>query len=72
MPIQLTPLQQHSLDVAQETPARAIDPRTNVAYVLVPEEDYEVVRELLQEEQRQRAIHEIGLRNAVGRMDESP
>ena len=72
MSIQLAPHQQQSLDADRDRPTRAIDPRTNAAYVLVPEADYEVVRELLQEEQRQRALHEIGLRNAAGRMDESP
>jgi len=30
--------------------------------------DYEAVREMLEEERRQKAIRAVGLRNAVGRM----
>jgi hypothetical protein len=72
MTIQLTPEQQQALDQGAGHPPRAIDPRTNRAYVLVPEADYEVVREILEDEQRQAAIRAVALRNAVGRMDEEP
>jgi hypothetical protein len=72
MDIQLTPQQQQALDTQAERPPRAIDPRTNAAYVLVPETDYETVRELLDEERRQQAIHAIALRNAMGRINEAP
>jgi len=69
MTIQLTPQQQHALDARNGgEPARIIDPRTNAAYVLVPEPDYAAVRELLEDEQRQRAIREVARRNAAGRM----
>ena len=72
MDIQLTPQQQLALDTQAEGPPRVIDPRTNVAYILVPETDYETMRELLDEERRQQTIHTIALRNAIGRMNEEP
>lgn len=69
MSIQLTPQQQQALDAqGGGHPPRVIDPRTNAAYVLVPEGDYDAVREHLEEEQRQRAIRAVALRNAAGRM----
>jgi hypothetical protein len=71
MTIQLTPQQFPALDVPGEA-ARVVDPRDNTAYVLVSEADYETVREILEDERRQRVIHEIGVRNAIARMDESP
>jgi len=72
MSIQLTPQQQKALDTQEDSPPRVIDPRTNTTYILVPEVDYEAVRELLEDERRQQAIHAIALRNAAGRMDEAP
>ena len=72
MDIQLTPQQQQALDTQEEGPPRAIDPRTNVAYILVPEMDYATIRELLEDECHQQAIHAVALRNAAGRMNEAP
>ena len=72
MSIQLTPQQQQALDAQEDSPLRVIDPRTNTTYILVPEVDYEAVRELLEDERRQQAIHAVALRNAAGRMDEAP
>ena len=70
MSIELTPQQQQALDTKEESPPRIIDPRTNTTYILVPEVDYESIRELLQEERRQQAIHAVALRNAAGRIDD--
>jgi hypothetical protein len=70
MTLELTEQQQHALDQHPERPARIIDPRTNAAYVLVRADEYENIRELLEEEQRQKAIHSVALRNALGRMNE--
>lgn len=70
MNIQLTPQQQQTLDAQAQGLPCVIDPRSNAAYVLVPEADYETVRELLAEERRQQAIHAVALRNAAGRMNE--
>jgi hypothetical protein len=69
MRIELTEEQQRALDTPHGPPPRVIDPRTNAAYVLLREEEYESVREIL-EEKRQKAIRAAGLRNAVGRMNE--
>lgn len=73
MNIQLTPQQQQALDAqsAGHLP-RFVDPRTNDAYVLVPEADYNTFREILEDEQRQRAMREVGLRNAASRVNEAP
>jgi PHD/YefM family antitoxin component YafN of YafNO toxin-antitoxin module len=49
-----------------------VDPRGNVSYVLVSESEYETVRDILEDEQRQRSIRAVGLRNAIGRMSEVP
>jgi hypothetical protein len=72
MSIELTPQQQQALDTQESTPPRVVDPRTHTTYVLVPEVDYEAIRELLEDERRQQAIHAVALRNAAGRMDEAP
>ena len=69
MGIELTEQQQQILDSFRENPARVIDPRTNAAYVLLRAEDYESIRAILEEKQ-QRAIYAVGLRNAIGRMNE--
>jgi len=71
MAIQLTEPQQKALDLAGPAPPEVIDPRTNSTYVLVPTEDYETVREILDDERRQRAIRTVSLRNAAGRMNEA-
>ncbi len=72
MDIQLTPQQQQALDTQENSPLRAIDPRTHTAYVLVPEGDYEAIRELFEDERRRQAIHTVALRNAAGRMNDEP
>jgi hypothetical protein len=68
--MELTEEQQRALDTPHGPPPRVIDPRTNAAYVLLREEGYESVREILEEEKRQQAIRAAGLRNAAGRMNE--
>jgi hypothetical protein len=70
MGVELTEEQQRALDNLQEDPPRLIDPRTNASYILVPSEEYEYLREMLEEVKRQKAISAVGLRNAVGRMNE--
>jgi hypothetical protein len=72
MTIQLTEEQQQAIDSAESTPPQVVDPRTSAAYVLVPVDDYETVREILGEERRQKAIRTVGLRNTAGRMQEEP
>jgi len=72
MPVSLTEQQQRALDSTDAEPLQVVDPRTNAAYVLVPLTDYEAVREVVEDERRQRAIRTIGLRNAGRRADEAP
>ena len=70
MNIELTPEQQRALDNQVRGLQRVVDPRTDTAYVLVPEGEYEAMREFLEDEQREQTIHAVGLRNAAGRLDE--
>ena len=72
MTIELTVHQQQALDALEGVLPRLIDPRTSQSYVLVPEVDYQAVHEALEDDRRQRAIHAVGLRNAIGRMGEEP
>jgi PHD/YefM family antitoxin component YafN of YafNO toxin-antitoxin module len=72
MAIPLTKEQQQAIDSAGATPPQVVDPRTSAAYVLIPADEYETVREALAEERRQRAIRTVALRNAAGRIQEVP
>ena len=69
--IELTEEQQRQLAVASEKLPQVVDPAKSV-YVLVPAEEYESIREMLEDERQRSAIHAVALRNAVGRMDEAP
>jgi PHD/YefM family antitoxin component YafN of YafNO toxin-antitoxin module len=70
MNIELTSEQQAALDPQGQKPQRVVDPRTRTSYVLVPEEEYEAMRELLEDDRREQAIHAVALRNAGDRLDE--
>ena len=70
--IELTPDQQQALDHQGRRPQRVIDPRTDTTYILVPETEYETMRELLEDERREQAIHAVALRNAAARLDKRP
>ena len=72
MSIQLTPQQLQALDAGEGGLPRVIDPRNNVSYVLVRESEYETVRDVLEDDRRQRSIRAVALRNAIGRMGETP
>ena len=72
MSITLTPDQQQALDKEGKRPQRVVDPRTDTAYVLVPEDEYEAMRALLEDERREQVIHATALRNAADRLDEMP
>lgn len=72
MSIELTREQQDALEQDGRSPQRVVDPRTHTAYVLVPENEYAMLRELLEDEKREQAIHSVGLRNAGNRLDEIP
>jgi hypothetical protein len=72
MIIPLSEKEQEAVDAAGQQPPHLVDPRSQTEYVLIPVKDYETVREILEEEDRQRVIHKIGLKNAAGRMNEEP
>jgi hypothetical protein len=70
MTIQLTEPFQQAIDSQHDQPLRAVDPRTNITYVLLRAEEYEKIQEILEDETRQKSMRAVGLRNAVGRMNE--
>jgi PHD/YefM family antitoxin component YafN of YafNO toxin-antitoxin module len=70
--IELTEKQQTALDARGDELPQIVDPRTNATYVLVAAEEYESIREIIEDERRQRAIRAVALRNAAGRMDDAP
>jgi PHD/YefM family antitoxin component YafN of YafNO toxin-antitoxin module len=72
MRIELTEPQQQALDAAGDEPVQVVDPRTKAVFVLLRAEDYESLREILEEERGQKAIASVALRNAAGRMNEEP
>jgi hypothetical protein len=72
MTIELTQQQQRAMDTQDGWPPRVLDPRTRQTYVLVPAKDYDSIRDILEDERRQKAIAAAALRNAVGRMNEAP
>ena len=51
---------------------RSLIPRTDAAYVLIPLTEYEAVREIVEDERRQKAIRAVAARNAGRRVDEAP
>jgi hypothetical protein len=72
MAIRLTEQQQRALDSTDAQPPQVVDPRTNAAYVLIPLTEYDAVREIVEDEKRQRAIRTVAFRNAGRRADEAP
>jgi PHD/YefM family antitoxin component YafN of YafNO toxin-antitoxin module len=68
MSIELTPKQQNALDHQAGSPLRVVDPRARTAYVLVPESEYDAMRELLEDERREETLHSVALRNAGHRL----
>ena len=71
-PPRLTEQQQQLLDSTEAQSPQVVDPRTNVSYVLIPLTEYEVVREVVEDEKQQREIRAVALRNAGRRMVEAP
>jgi hypothetical protein len=70
MSITLTPDQQRELDKKGKRLKSVVDPRTDTACVLVPEDEYEAMRALLENERREQVIHATALRNAANRLNE--
>lgn len=71
MTIELTPEQHKALAGQTEEPKRIIDRQTGATYVLVPAEDYERVREILEDDRQRKAISTVALQNAERRMMET-
>ena len=70
MSIKLTPQQQQPWTPKKKVRRVSSIPAPTPAISL--EVDYESIRELLEDERRQQAIHGVALRNAAGRMNEAP
>ncbi len=71
MPIELTKPQQLALDLELGVP-EVLDPRNQARYVLVPADQFEAMRDALDEDHRQHAIRAVGLKNAGGRAGAEP
>jgi hypothetical protein len=61
--IPLTGEQQRAIDSAIATPPQVVDPRTRASYVLVPVEDFEIVRDALLDEKQQKDIRAAAYRS---------
>ena len=72
MSISLSPEQQQAIDQSPEHLLRLTDPRTSVAYVLMPADQYENVRDVLEDERLQQTVRRVALRNAAARAGEQP
>ncbi len=70
MAIQLTEQQQLALDSSESQPPQVVDPRTNAEYVLIPASEYGAVREIVEDERRQRGIRAVAFRNVARRLAE--
>jgi hypothetical protein len=70
MSISLSPEQQQALDQSAGHLIYVTDPRTSAAYLLIPADQYESVREALEDERVQQAVRSTGMRNAVSRAGE--
>ncbi|MFZ1936302.1 MAG: hypothetical protein WCB27_02195 [Thermoguttaceae bacterium] len=63
--VPLSPEQQQALDQSAGHLLYVTDPRTSAAYFLIPADQYESVREVLEDKQVQQAVRSTAMRNAV-------
>ena len=70
--ITLTPEQLKAPNPKGASVPRVVDPRTHEAYILVPENEYAAMRQLLEDERRETTIQAAVLSNAAARLDEAP
>ena len=70
MSIALTPEQQQAIDTSPEHLLHLTDPRTSAAYILMPADQYENIRDVLEDERLQKAVRRVSLRNAAARARE--
>lgn len=71
MTLQLTSQQQQAIDSHVGETLVIVDPRSDVAYYLVPAEDYESVQEILDDERTQKAIRDYAFKQAARRLQEN-
>lgn len=71
MTIDLSEEQRQALASNNEEPLHVSDPSTGASYVLVPAEEYETVREILEDERQRKAVSAVALQNAERRMMEA-
>jgi PHD/YefM family antitoxin component YafN of YafNO toxin-antitoxin module len=67
----ITPELRQTVDAAGGEPVCLKDPETRHAYVLLKAEDYERIREVLDDERLQEAFREAGLRSAIRGMKDN-
>jgi hypothetical protein len=72
MSIALSQEQQQAIDQSPEHLLHLTDPRTSATYVLLPADQYETVRDVLEDERLQRAVRQTALRNASARAGDEP
>jgi len=72
MTLQLTDQQIDEITTAGTGMARVHDPRSKRDYVLVPQDEYDRLRELLDDDLEQEAIRKMALRGAVLREQSEP
>ena len=67
MSIILSREQQHAIDESPEHLLWVTDPRTSAAYILMPADQYESIRDVLEDELLQRSVRCVAARNAAAR-----
>jgi hypothetical protein len=72
MDIELTPEQQVVMDRGGRGLRRVVDPRSHATYVLIPENEFITMREIIEDERREQVIHAVALRNAAGHLNDAP
>jgi hypothetical protein len=72
MSVPLSAEQQQALDQSAGRLLYVTDPRTSAAYLLIPADQYENIREVLEDRRVQQAVRSTAVRNAVSRSDEDP
>jgi hypothetical protein len=72
MSITLTQEQQQAIDASPEHLLCLTDPRTSAAYVLMPADQFESVRDVLEDERLQKSVRRVAMRNAAARAGEEP
>ncbi len=70
--LELTTEQQRGLDSQDNQPPHLIDPGDQAEYVLIPVDQYDRVREFIEEDRVRKGLTPVATRNAAGRMNDAP